>query len=123
VVRFAGAQRSKEQREGVFASRDRKSRQGDAGEFPKGGLGCRKAFCIGCRKVHHDTNNRHWLETNASDAEPAHLDQPGKGLRRAHKCPPMRGFDVHAVVAYEPRERQRTGLPGLNQRERKPRFA
>src|SRR3954454_23962626 len=87
LVRFCGAQRSKEQRQGIFTYRDRKPRQANAGEFRNAGFGGREALCVGCRKVHHETDDCQWLERNLADSKPAHLDQSGEGFSGAREQP------------------------------------
>ena len=54
--------------------------------------------------------------------EPAHLDQAGERVGRPHQQAAMRGLHMDAIVADQPRERERAGRAGLDQRERKARF-
>ena len=75
-----------------------------------GGFGPRQALRVGCREVDDEAHDRDRLEGNAADSKPADFDQAGKRRGRPHQQAAVRGFDMHAVVADEPRERQRAGL-------------
>jgi hypothetical protein len=118
LVRFGGAQCSNYKGIGVRATRDRKSRLGDPGDFRNGGLPPREALGIRCRKVDNQAHDRQGLERNASDSEPAHFDEAAKRLGRAHQQAAVCGFDMDTIVTHEAREGE--GVPAcLNERERK----
>jgi hypothetical protein len=123
LVRFSGAQCSNYKGIRVGFGRDPKSRQRDAGDFRNGGLGRGQALRIRCRKIDDKPDCGQWLKRQAPDSKPAHLDKPAQRVSRAYQQAPMRGFDVNAVIADEPREGRGAGLAPLDERERKPRLS
>ena len=74
-------------------------------------------------EVDDEVQDRDRLKRQAADSEPADLDQTRERLSGTDQHAAMRGFDMHAVITDEPRERQRAALPGLDQRERETGFS
>ena len=108
--------------ERVRAWRGAQSRDGHARKR-RNGSGLWKARTLGRFEVDHEADHGGRLIGKATEPEPADFDQAGKRRGRPHQQAALDGFDVHAVVANEPRERQYTVQPGLDQREGEPRLS
>src|SRR4051794_19196375 len=117
LVRFTGAQRSKEHRKWVVPGRDRKSREGYARHFRYGGFRGGEACRIGRRQVDHEPHDGQSLERHAADSKPAHFDQAGECLCRSNQETTMDSFQMHAVVANKAREGKRARSTALNERD------
>ena len=99
-----GAQRSNDEPEGSRRGRDRKSRQGDAGDFRNGRFPRPEGAPSRRRRSTTRPTTRPASYGRRRMPEPAHLDQAREGCGRTHQQAAVRGLDVNAVVADQPRE-------------------
>ena len=98
---------------GVCAGRGAQSRDSHARKR-RNGSGVWKAHTVGRFEVDHKTDHGDRLIGETTEPETADFDQAGKRRGRPHQQAAVGGFDVHAVVANEPREGQYTVHPGLD---------
>ncbi len=108
--------------ERVRAGRGAQSRDSQARKR-RNGSGLWKALPLGRFEVEHKADHGDRLIGEATEPKPADFDQAGKRRGWPHQQAAVGGFDVHAIVANEPRERQHTVHPGLDQREGEPRLS
>ncbi|MEA2877321.1 MAG: hypothetical protein QOF14_2517 [Hyphomicrobiales bacterium] len=111
---FSGAQCSKQERQGVRASRDRKSRQGYSGDLRGSGSGTGKTFRVGRAEIDDEADGRDRLERKAADSESANLDQTLQRGSRPYQHAAVRGLDMHAVVSDQPGKREGAGRACLD---------
>jgi hypothetical protein len=78
---------------------------------------------IGRGEIDNGANDGHRLMRYSPDSEPTRFDQSGESARRARQQSPVAGFELDAIIRYQPGKGEQPGLRSRDQPEREPRFA